>query len=148
MLLDRKTIRIKGRLFVRDIEIFKLFLHLIQQILFLFLLHLFFLSSHLDVTPDLRAKFALHPVSKLIKSNVFFRDLRSNKLNGDINSLTDLNSMTYLFFFFSEVGSIHKDEACILRPRKFSIIDKSPGLLEYFASFEVLSFTKTLCDQL
>jgi hypothetical protein len=34
-------------------------------------------------------------VSKLIKPNIFFRNLRSDELNSDIDSLSDLDSVTY-----------------------------------------------------
>jgi len=149
MLLDWKTIRVKWRLLVRDSKIFYLFFHLTEIIfLFFFLLHLFLFAINLDITPDLRAKFALHPVSKLIKTNVFFWNLRGNEFNCDLDSLSDLDCVTYCFFFFSEVGSIDENQARVLWPREFSFVDKSPSLLEYFAGLENFSFTKTLSDQL
>jgi hypothetical protein len=133
----------------RNFEILNLFLHLTLHIfLFFFLLYLFLFAINLDITPDLRAEFALHPMSKLIKPNVFFGDLRSDELNSDVDSLSDLDSVTYWLFFFSEVCSVDKDQARVLWPREFSFVDKSPSLLENFARLEILSFAKTLCNQL
>lgn len=79
-----------------NFEILNLFLHLNQHIfLFFFLLYLFLFAINLDITPDFRAEFALHPMSKLIKSNIFFGDLGSDELNSDVDSLSDLDSVTY-----------------------------------------------------
>ena len=134
---------------IRDSKIFYLFFHLTEHIfLIFFLLHLFLFAINLDITPDLRAKFALHSVSKLIKTNVFFGNLRGNEFNSDFDSLSDLDCVTYRFFFFSKVGSVDKNQARVLWPGEFSFVDKSPTLLEYFTGLEILSFTETLSDQL
>ena len=134
---------------IRDSKIFYLFFHLTEHIfLIFFLLHLFLFAINLDFTPDLRAEFSLHSVSKLIKTNVFFGNLRGNEFNSDFDCLSDLDCVTYRFFFFSEVGSIDKNQARVLWPGEFSFVDKSPTLLEYFTGLEILSFTETLSDQL
>ena len=120
-------------------------MHLTKLVFFfLFLFNLFWLTFDLNVTPDLGTKLSLHSVCKLIETNILIGDLRGSKLNCDIDSLPNFDSVTYCFLFLSKVGTIDKDQPGVLRPGEFTFIDKGPSLFEHFTSFEFLALAKTL----
>ena len=124
-------------------------MHLSKHIFFLFLLLNFLLfAQDNNVTPDLRAEFALHSMSKLKEADVLLRDLRSEELDSDIHGFSNLYGVTYSLIFFAEVCSVHKNQSGVLWPGELSVIDKTPSLLEYLACLEVLALTETLTHKL